>query len=780
MNNDIFGPAKQNQWLVLAGLALAAAVIFGADLMATHGYTVWVLYLPVCVGAAWLDRSREAIIASVTATLLIAVGWALSPEPPPFLPGIISRALEALTIWLAVLLVLFQRRAERTTEVAYQAVRDANDRLNGIIINNAEDAIVCVDEAQRITLFNHGAERIFGYASTEAVNRPLSILLPARASGSHATFVREFGASPDQSRRMGERGAVAGLRKDGTEFPAEISISKLATPAGAVYTAIVRDITERVKAEALSRDRDRRLRLVLSAGQMGTFDIDERTGILRQDETAAQLLELPTTAKEIPVTAFMNQVHPADRDSVHTQLDRLRKAGGDYAIDFRVPVGTEGVRWLTSQGFCALGADGSALRTSGVVRDTTQRKLTEAALEARVAERTAELREEIERREEAQAELLRSQKLQAVGELAGGMAHDFNNLLTVITGNLELLGLRQLDDKGRDFLRRAEQAAKMGGRLASRLLIIGRRQRLQPVTIDLNELARSMTDVLRRTLGDQIEIHSMFADGLWPTRADPSEIENAILNLAINARDAMPHGGRLVISTLNKALGPDDVAGEAGLKPGDYVMLSISDTGTGIPPEHLARVFEPYFTTKEAGRGTGLGLSTIYGFAKQSGGHLTIYSEVSMGTSVRLYLPRAMSGAETTVQPAAVPEQATGEIVLVVEDNPDVRAVTAKRLDMLGYRVTTVENGPSAVAQLQDGAKIDLVFSDVVMPGGMSGFDLVSWVRANRPEVKVLLTSGFTGEVAQSGERDTASDVEVLHKPYAIAELARAVRDALS
>ncbi len=779
MNNDFLGPAKQNQWLVLAGLALAAAIIFGADLVATHGYTVWVLYLPVCVVAAWFDRSREAVVASVTATLLIAVGWVLSPEPPPFLPGIASRALEALTIWLAVLLVLFQRRAVRATEAAHQAARDANDRLNGIIINIAEDAIICVDEEQLITLFNHGAERIFGYAAAEAIGRPIAMLLPARASISHATFVREFGASSVQSRRMGERGAVAGVRKDGTEFPAEISISKLATPIGAVYTAIVRDISERVRTEALSRDRDRRLRLVLSAGQMGTLDIDERTGTLRQDETAARLLALPATALEIPVLDFVNRIHPEDRASVRAQWDRVHKTGGDYAIEFRVDVGGEGVRWLKSQGFCELGVDGLPLRTTGVIRDTTQPKLTEAALESRVSERTAELREEIERREEAQSALLRSQKLQAVGELAGGMAHDFNNLLTVITGNLELLGLRQLDEKARDLLRRAEQAATMGGRLASRLLIIGRRQRLQPVTIDLNELARSMIDILRRTLGDQIEIHSAFGDALWPTRADVSEIENAILNLAINARDAMPNGGKLVISTSNKALGPDDVAGEAGLTPGDYVMLSVSDTGVGIPRENIARVFEPYFTTKQAGRGTGLGLSTIYGFAKQSGGHLTIYSEIGKGTSVRLYLPRATGENATAGRPAAVPEQAAGETVLVVEDNPAVRDVTVKRLDMLGYRVETAENGLAAVAKLQSTTKIDLVFSDVVMPGGMSGFDLASWVRANRPGVRLLLTSGFTGEVAQNGENVALRDIEVLRKPYATAELARAVREAL-
>ncbi|MEQ1867967.1 MAG: ATP-binding protein, partial [Micropepsaceae bacterium] len=221
--------------------------------------------------------------------------------------------------------------------------------------------------------------------------------------------------------------------------------------------------------------------------------------------------------------------------------------------------------------------------------------------------------------------------------------------------------------------------------------------------------------------------------------------------------------------------------GEAGLQPGDYVMLSVSDTGVGIPPHLIARVFEPFFTTKEASRGTGLGLSTIYGFAKQSGGHLTIYSEPGKGTSVRLYLPRATDAASAArdARGSVIESAIEGETVLVVEDNADVREVTVKRLDTLGYRVVTAENGPAALRILTSPQKIDLLFSDVMMPGGMSGFDLVRWVRANKPTIKTLLTSGFTGEVAKNGNGDLP-DVEVLRKPYAIAELARAVREALN
>ncbi|MBP6012121.1 MAG: PAS domain S-box protein [Alphaproteobacteria bacterium] len=781
MIKDMFGPARRNEWLVLSALALAAVLIFAADLSFAHRYTVWVLYLPLCVGAAWLDRPREAVAASAIATILIATGWLLAPDAGPAIFPIVSRTLEAVTIWLAVALVLLRQQSARTIEAAFRTAREANDRLSGIIINNAEDAIICIDDAQRITLFNQGAERIFGYTTDEAVGKPLTILLPIRAADSHEAYVRQFGVSAVHSRRMGERGAVAGVRKDGTEFPAEISISKLSTPVGMVYTAILRDISERIKAEELFRERERRLRIALSAGQMGTFDVNELTSVVRQDETALRLLRLPATQIEVPIEDYFRQIHPQDIDAVRERHAQVRRAGGDFHMEYRVLSPDGSVRWLASQGTCELDARGEPRRTTGVTYDITDTKLVEEALGARVAERTAELRKEIAQREGVQADLLRSQKLQAVGELTGGMAHDFNNLLTIITGNLELLGLRQLDDKAHDLIRRAEGAAKMGARLASRLLAIGRRQRLQPISLDLNEVARSMSDVLTRTLGDEIEIRTSLAENLMPALADISEVENAILNLAINARDAMPNGGKLIIATANASLGPDDVAGEAGLKPGNYVLLSVADTGVGMSPDVLAHAFEPYFTTKGPGRGTGLGLSTIYGFAKQSGGHLTIYSEVGKGTSVRLYLPQAGAPAQARVDaaPTNANEAARGETILVVEDNPEVRDVTVKRLDLLGYGVLTAENAPAAIAVLESDRKVDLVFSDVVMPGGMSGFDLAQWVRRHRPDIRVLLTSGFTGDVAKNGEK-SAQDVDVLRKPYATAELAQAIREALS
>ena len=276
----------------------------------------------------------------------------------------------------------------------------------------------------------------------------------------------------------------------------------------------------------------------------------------------------------------------------------------------------------------------------------------------------------------------------------------------------------------------------MGARLTNRLLTFARRRRLEPVVLDLNEQVLVMAELLRRTLGEAIALGTLLAPRLWPVRADPSEIENAVLNLAINARDAMPAGGKLVIETSNVVLEESDVASEVGVEPGDYVRLSVSDTGAGMTPEVLARVFEPFFTTKEPGKGTGLGLSVIYGFVKQSGGHVTVYSELGKGTTVNLYLPRVAAERERTASRqarAAAATQRTGETILLVEDNAEVRKVTARRLQeprLRGHRGREAARAPSSV--LRSGANIDLVFSDVVMPGGMSGFELARWVREQR------------------------------------------------
>jgi PAS domain S-box-containing protein len=421
-----------------------------------------------------------------------------------------------------------------------------------------------------------------------------------------------------------------------------------------------------------------------------------------------------------------------------------------------------------------------------VLRDVTERKRTEALLaqsnmelEARVAERTKALVEESRRREEAQAALIQSQRMEAFGQLTGGIAHDFNNLLTIVLGNLERLEPALAGEEERGQLQRAADAAQMGARLTGRLLSFARRRPLAPSLLNINDLVLGIAELLKRSLGEQITLTTVLVGNLWPTKADASEVENAVLNLAINARDAMPAGGKLVIETCNASNAAPAPAVEArgGPGSGEFVRISVSDTGTGMSPEILKRAFEPFFTTKE-GRGTGLGLSMIYGFASQSGGHVTIESAPGKGTTVNLYLPREREGgAGTGIEAAAsVPLSENAETVIVVEDDPKVRELSLQRVEGLGYVAIEAENAASAIAILEK-ERVDLVFSDIGLGRGLSGFELGRWVRKNRPDTQVLLTTGHASDAAV--EENTRDAFPILHKPYTRLQLAVALQEAL-
>jgi PAS domain S-box-containing protein len=380
---------------------------------------------------------------------------------------------------------------------------------------------------------------------------------------------------------------------------------------------------------------------------------------------------------------------------------------------------------------------------------------------------------------DAESRLHQVQKMDAVGQLTGGVAHDFNNLLTVVIGALDL-DLDRLPEEIRPSIQQALRAAERGAALTHRLLAFSRQQTLVARSVDFNRLITDMGDLLRRALGEHIEVELKLAGDLWAALADSGQVENSVLNLAINARDAMPDGGKLTIETSNAHLDEDYAAHNAEVTPGDYVLMAVTDTGTGMSPEVLAHVFEPFFTTKDVGKGTGLGLSMIYGFAKQSGGHVKIYSEVGHGTTVRLYLPRLASAAAAASPAAPAPAggKGGGETILVVEDNPDVRRLVLRQLRDFGYTVIEAANGPQALKILEDGAAIDLLFTDVVMPGGMTGRQLAEAAKGRRPNLKTLFTSGYTEDsILRLGKLDPG--VRLLSKPYRKHELATRVREAL-
>jgi PAS domain S-box-containing protein len=380
-----------------------------------------------------------------------------------------------------------------------------------------------------------------------------------------------------------------------------------------------------------------------------------------------------------------------------------------------------------------------------------------------------------------ESQLRQAQKMEAVGQLTGGIAHDFNNILTTIISTAELLG-DQLAGNPRlaDMVRGIDEAAERGAQLVRRLLAFARRQPLSAHALDLNEVVTRMVAILRRVLGEDIALKAALADGLWPACADPSQLDDAILNLAVNARDAMARGGQLVIETANVQLDALYAAQNVDAVPGDYVALTVTDSGTGMAPEVIERAFEPFFTTKEVGHGTGLGLSMVYGFVTQSRGHVKIYSEIGHGTSIKLYLPRAArASAAAGDQPAAAAPQPGGrESILIVEDEASVRIVAASILESLGYQVLQAEDGRSALEILQSPQPIDLLFTDLIMPNGMSGQDLLQAARALRPGLKALFTSGYSATVIEArGETDQS--VPLLGKPYRKQKLAEAIRGVL-
>ena len=406
-------------------------------------------------------------------------------------------------------------------------------------------------------------------------------------------------------------------------------------------------------------------------------------------------------------------------------------------------------------------ADGRRYFT-GMIHDLSDRKHVEEALR------------------ESERRFAQAQKMEAVGQLTGGIAHDFNNLLLVISGNLELLE-RHLDkDDAKALLKEAQDAAALGSKLTDQLLTFARRKYMDAQVIQLNDLVVGITDMLRRTLGEHIALSTSLARDVWSIKADPSQVQSALVNMAVNARDAMTRGGKLVVETRNITFDAGHADFQSELKPGAYVQLSISDTGSGMPPEIRDRVFEPFFTTKEKGRGTGLGLAMVYGFVKQSGGHVAIYSEIGHGTTFNLYFPRAdgVPAAPATRKIGGRVDAQARETILVVEDDERVRQLTITRLRLIGYQVVEASNGAIALDILSRGEPIDLVFTDLVMPGGLSGWDVATKAREVRPGIKVLLTSGYAADLVH-GDDLLRERLKVLRKPYQQADLVAALDEVL-
>ncbi|HYD74323.1 MAG TPA: PAS domain S-box protein [Candidatus Binatia bacterium] len=622
------------------------------------------------------------------------------------------------------------------------------------VVDTAVDGVIAIDARGAVLMFNPACELLFGYSADEVLGQNVKMLMPEPYRGEHDAYLHNYRDSGER-KVIGIGREVLGRKKSGATFPMDLSVGETFEDGEPIFVGIIRDLTERKAAEKALRESSERMRAVVETAVDGVILIDAFGNILMFNpacqrlfgynawevigQNVRMLMPQPYRDEHDGYIAAYRKTGEAKIIGAGREVTGLRKDGSVFPMDLSVGEAKQ---------------EGESIFV-GIIHDLTARKRTEE-------------------------QLVQAQKMETVGQLSGGIAHDFNNLLTVMLGNAEALALRLKADKElRHLADNIADAAERGAQLTQRLLAFSRRQILQPTSIDCNALVQNMQVLLQRTLREDIDLRVKVSPRPVRALADPAQLESALLNLALNAQDAMPKGGVLTLTTEEIELDADSLAPAADVRAGAYVSVSVTDDGAGMDADTLARAFEPFFTTKEVGKGSGLGLSMVYGFAKQSNGHVTIYSELGLGTSVRLYLPVAGANAEIAAPSPEPPTALHGdETVLVVEDDPFVRRHVIASLESLGYRVTMASDGREALDILRSGERPDLLFTDVVMPGGMNGMQLAEHARRMAPKMKVLFTSGYPQEaLASRGQLDP--EARMLNKPYRKAELARFVRAAL-
>ncbi len=559
------------------------------------------------------------------------------------------------------------------------------------------------------------------------------------------------------------------------------------------------DIEDRAQREAALAHSNGRFRIAMDAVH-GVLWTNSPEGRMRGEQPAWAALT-GQSFEEYQDFGWADAVHPEDAAPSIEAWNAAVAAKSMFVFEHRVRRHCGTWRNFAIRALPLLDAAGDIQEWVGVHTDITHQRAAEAALreqaenlarEARHRKRAqdqlralnerleARVIAEINERRQVESKLAQAQKMETVGKLTGGVAHDFNNLLQIVSGNLQLLAKDVAgNDRAERRLVNAMAGVSRGAKLAAQLLAFGRRQALEPKVVNVTRFVRGMADMLRRAIGEGIEVETIVGGGLWNTFIDPAQIENALLNLAINARDAMGGQGKLTIELGNASLDDAYVRHHDDVRPGQYVMLAVSDTGCGMPPDIIDKVFEPFFSTKSEGQGSGLGLSMVYGFVKQSGGHVAIYSEVGEGTTIKLYLPRAMQSEDREVVNDTGPITGGSETVLVVEDDAEVRATVVEMLTDLGYRVLKAVDAASALNVIESGIPIDILFTDVVMPGALKSPELARKARERLPNIAVMFTSGYTENSIVHGGRLDAG-VELLSKPYTREALARKLRHVLA
>ncbi len=635
-------------------------------------------------------------------------------------------------------------------------------RLAGII-GSAMDAILTFDVDDRIVFFNSAAEPMFGLAAEEAIGQSIQKFLscPWFSSMDEPGHVSENWAAAERpNRKILE---TTGIRANGEEFPVEASISEINVDGTRLRSVIVRDIGERRQAEQALRTSEERFRdLAANIKEVMWISNPDRSGYEYVSPSFAELFGRPVEYAKLPYAERIESVHPDDRQKMADSI-ALSSSGEPYDLEYRILRPSGEVRWVRSRGFPVRDETGQVHHLVGVADDITDRKTAA---------------EELRRSEER---FRQAQKMEAIGQLSAGVAHDFNNILTVIQMNLSLLQNSAALTPAECGA--ADEIAKAGDRAANltrQLLMFSRRQTMQPRDLDLSEVIAHMSRMLNRILGEDVNVQLHFASKPMQVHADAGMMEQILLNLAVNSRDAMPSGGSLLIETSGVEIDEVLAAKSAQARAGSFVCLTVRDTGRGITDDVLPHIFEPFFTTKDVGKGTGLGLATVYGIVQQHQGWINVSSEPGQGATFQVYLPRLRktSGPAGDPHPAA-PARGGQETILVVEDEPALRLVVKMSLAHFGYRILEAATGRAALEIWKEQKdEISLLLTDLVMPDGINGRELALRLLEERPDLKVIYTSGYSAEVAGQ-ELKLEAGVNFLSKPYDAPKLAKVVRAKL-
>ncbi|MFZ6757033.1 PAS domain S-box protein [Undibacterium sp. Ji50W] len=620
-------------------------------------------------------------------------------------------------------------------------------------------AIYMLDIDGRVISWNAGAQKFKGYLSQEIIGQHFSRFHTAEDQKAGVP-VRALQIADTEGRYENEGWRV---RKDGSCFWASVIIDAIRENGQLVgFAQITRDITDRKKAEEALRLSEQQFRMLVQGVTDYAIYMLDKDGYVSNWNAGAQRIK-GYRQEEVIGTHFSR---------FYTQEDQNSGVPQRALLTARTEGRFEQESWRVRK-------DGSQFRAH-VVIDPIYNAFYEFVGYAKITRDITEKYEAAIALKKTEQALQHAQKMETIGKLTGGIAHDFNNLLQIISGNLQLLSAEIVGNPhAQRRVNNALAGVRRGAKLASYLLSFGRRQALDPKVVNIGRFVIDMEDMLQRSLGETIEVETILADDLWNTFVDVAQVENALLNLAVNARDAMDSVGKLTIEIGNAVLDENYARTHAEVDAGDYVMLAVSDVGSGMPPEVVAQAFEPFFSTKAEGKGTGLGLSMVYGFVKQSGGHVNIYSELGYGTTIKLYLPRSTEQeGRLAIQTA---EKIVGgtETILVAEDDEQVRTTAIEILSDLGYKVLHAGDAESALAIIGTGVKIDLLFTDVVMPGALRSPELAHQARERLPDLAVLFTSGYTQNAIVHGGRLDAG-VELLSKPYSREALARKVRSVIA